>query len=299
VEVAPDGLSPDEVAERVADADVLLAGIVPFPASALGRLRRVRLIMRCGAGVDSVDVAEATRRGIAVANVPDYCVEEVADHTLLLLLAASRHLEAFRAQVGARPWIELEYPPVRRLHGRRLGLVGFGRIGARVAVRAAGFGLEVVVHDPFADPLRVAEAGARPVALDELLATTHLVSLHCPLTPETRHLLSGAAFARMQPGSVLVNTSRGGLVDLDALEAAMRAGVVAAAGLDVLDGEPTPPLDHPLLQRPEVIVTPHVAFYSVDSQAELGRRVVEDVERFAAGLPPRSLVIPEARPPGA
>jgi D-3-phosphoglycerate dehydrogenase / 2-oxoglutarate reductase len=295
VEVLPAGLSPDDVADRASDADVLLAGIVPLPASAIDRLRGVRLIVRCGAGVDSVDVAAATARRIWVANVPDYCIEEVADHTLLLLLAASRHLEVFRAQVGTRPWTELEYPPVRRLAGRTLGLVGFGRIGARVAMRARGFGLRILVHDPWAPADRIREAGAEPVGFDDLLAASHLLSLHVPLTRATHHLMSHEAFARMPGGSVLVNTSRGALVDLDALEWALSAGIVAAAGLDVRDGEPGPDLSHPLLHRPEVLVTPHVAFYSVDSQAELGRRVAEEVGRFSAGMAPASLVNPTAR----
>ena len=289
---------PDAAAEQSAEADVVLAGIVPIPASAMGRLRRVGLIVRCGAGVDSVDVGAATERNIWVANVPDYCVDEVADHTILLLLAAGRHMTEFQEQLHQGPWIELEYPPVRRFRGRTLGLIGFGRIGARVAARARAFGLEVLVHDPFAAPERVHEVEATAVDLPDLLAGSDAISLHCPLTAATHHLLGVDAFQRMRPGVIIVNTSRGGLIDLDALDAAFDNGTVAAAGLDVIDGEPSPDLGHRLFQRRAVIVTPHIAFYSVDAQAELGTRVAEAVEQFLDGGAPRSLINPEARTRG-
>jgi phosphoglycerate dehydrogenase-like enzyme len=261
-----------------------------MPGEAIERLRATRLIMRCGAGVDSVDVAAAAARGIWVANVPDYCLDEVADHTLLLMLAAVRRLRHMTQQVADGRWLDLDLPVVRRLSGRTLGLVGLGRVGERVATRARGFGLEVIAHDPRLDAARAESLGIRAVGLDDLLATSDIVSLHLPLTADTRHLLRAEAFERMRPGNVLVNTSRGGLVELDALSAALERGVVAAAGLDVLDGEPQPPLDHPLLADPRVIVTPHVAFYSVDAQADLGRRVADEVERTLGGLPPTTLV---------
>lgn len=294
VEVLEAGLDPLAAADRAADALVILCGIVGVPAAAIERLRATRLVMRCGAGVDTVDIAAAARRGIWVANVPDYCMDEVADHTLLLLLAAMRRLRHMTQQVAEGRWLDLELPVVRRLSGRTLGLVGVGRIGERVATRASGFGLRVVAHDPRLDTERAAALGIEAVDLPVLLSTSDVVSLHLPLTQDTRHLLGAETFALMRPGTVLVNTSRGGLVDLDALRAALESGVVAAAGLDVLDGEPQPPLDHPLLADPRVIVTPHVAFYSVDAQADLGRRVADEVERVLAGQPPTSLVPPPA-----
>ncbi len=261
-----------------------------MPDIAIERLRGTRLIMRCGAGVDTVDVAAAARQGIWVANVPDYCLDEVADHTLLLMLAAMRRLRQMTQQVAEGRWLELELPVIRRLSGRTLGLVGSGRIGERVAIRARGFGLRVIAHDPRLDAERARTLAITPVDLPTLLARSDIVSLHLPLTDDTRHLLGTPTFAAMRPGAVLVNTSRGGLVDLDALAVALDAGTVAAAGLDVLDGEPQPPLDHPLLADPRVIVTPHVAYYSVDAQADLGRRVADEVERALAGTPPTSLL---------
>jgi phosphoglycerate dehydrogenase-like enzyme len=290
VEVLGAGLDPVTAAGLARDASVILCGIVGMPAEAIERLRATRLLMRCGAGVDSVDVAAAAEKGIWVANVPDYCLDEVADHTLLLLLAAMRRLRLMTQQVAQGRWLDLELPSVRRLSGRTLGLVGLGRIGERVASRARGFGLRVVAHDPQLDGARAARLGIDAVDLDALLATSDIVSLHLPLTAGTRHLLRAATFQRMRSGTVLVNTSRGGLVDLDALAVALDQGIVAAAGLDVLDGEPQPPLDHPLLADPRVIVTPHVAFYSVDAQLDLGRRVADEVERALAGIPPTTLV---------
>jgi D-3-phosphoglycerate dehydrogenase len=292
VGVLPGGLAADEAAALAADATVILCGIVAMPATAIDRLRRVRLIMRCGAGVDSVDVDAAARRGIWVANVPDYCLDEVADHTLLLMLAAVRHLQELQDQLQVQGWLDLELPVVRRLRGRTLGLLGFGRVGERVATRAAGFGLRILVHDPFVLPDRLSASGAIAVERDELLAGSDIVSLHAPLTPDTHHLLDHAAFARMRPGAVLVNTSRGGLVDLDALHDALRSGTIAAAGLDVVDGEPHPDLTHPALRHRAVIVTPHVAYYSLDAQLDLGRRVADEVERVLAGGMPTSLIQP-------
>jgi phosphoglycerate dehydrogenase-like enzyme len=290
VAVLEAGLDPVTAAERAADARVVLCGIVAMPAEAIERLHGTRLIMRCGAGVDSVDVAAAARRGIWVANVPDYCLDEVADHTLLLMLAATRRLRQLTQQVADGRWLDLDLPTVRRLSGRTLGLVGLGRIGERVALRAHGFGLDVIAHDPRLDTARAASLGLRAVDLEELLRASDIVSLHLPLTTDTRHLLRAATFERMRPGVVLVNTSRGGLIDLDALASAIDRGLVAAAGLDVLDGEPQPRLDHPLLADPRVIVTPHIAFYSVDAQLDLGRRVADEVERALDGRPPTSLV---------
>ncbi len=292
VAVLDAGLGPVDAAVRSREAIAILCGIVGMPAEAIEQLRSTRLIMRCGAGVDTVDVAAAATRGIWVANVPDYCLDEVADHTLLLLLAAVRRLRHMEQQVTAGRWLDPELPNVRRLAGRTLGLVGVGRIGERVATRARGFGLRVIAHDPGLDPARAAALDVRAVGFGELLADSDIVSLHLPLTAATHHVLDASAFGAMRPGTVLVNTSRGGLVDLDALADALDRGIVSAAGLDVLDGEPHPPLDHRLLGDPRVIVTPHVAFYSVDAQADLGRRAADEVERALAGQPPTSLVLP-------
>src|ERR1700674_799440 len=193
-EVLPDGLEPGEGAARSADADVVIGTFVPLGRSAIQPLRRVGLIVRCGVGVDLIDVDAATEHGIWVANVPDYAVHDVADHTLLLLLAAVRHLNHMQRRWPEKGWGAIDYPEVRRLGGRRLGIIGLGRIGSQVALRARSFGMEVVANSPHLTQARLEELGVRGVQLDELLRTSDVISLHTPLTPQTRHLLNKDAF---------------------------------------------------------------------------------------------------------
>jgi D-3-phosphoglycerate dehydrogenase len=185
-------------------------------------------------------------------------------------------------------------PPVHRPRGRRLGIVGFGRIGSAVATRAHTFGWEVIAFDPVVAPDRVRAADVEPVAYDELLRTADAITFHAPLATGTGHLLGARELAMVKPGVVVVNTARGGLVDLDALDAAVRDGRVAAVGLDVLEGEPDPDLAHPLLTRPNVIVTPHVAWYSIEARHELALRTADEALRLLDGERPRNIVNPEA-----
>jgi D-3-phosphoglycerate dehydrogenase len=283
VRVVRKNLTPVELAEEAAGSSILLLGLTPLDASSIHRLQGTKLIVRCGAGTDHIDIQAAKERGIRVMNVPDYCVEEVAEHTILLVLAAVRHLRHFMDSFERGEWKELEYPAVHRLRGRRLAIVGFGRIGSRVATAASALGAEVTVASPRADPRALAERGFELVSLDEAIRHSDIISLHCPLTPSTRHLLNKSTFLRMRVGVVIINTSRGGLIDLDALDEALAQGIVGAAGLDVLDGEPFPDLSHPVLRHPNVVVTPHIAFYSVDARRELGNRVAEEVTRYLDG----------------
>ena len=293
-EILPDGLTPDDIAARVADADVLIVTFVAFSAEAIGALRRVGLIVRCGVGVDLIDVEAATERGIWVANVPDYGVKEVADHTMLLLLAAARHLNHFQRRWLETGWAAVDFPAVNRLEGRRLGIIGLGRIGSQVALRAAAFGMEVVAFSPHMTDARLQAFGARGVPLDELLHTSDVISLHAPLTPDTAYLLDEKAFARMRRGVIIVNTARGGLIDLNALQAAIHRGIVSAVALDVLEREPFPePL--PLLSLPNVTITPHIAWYSEDAVRDLGVLAAEEALRYLRGEPLRSVVNPAAR----
>jgi D-3-phosphoglycerate dehydrogenase len=294
-EVLAEGLSSEEVAINSADADVLLVGLVPFRRAAIRMLRRVGLIVRCGVGVDTVDVDAASERGIWVANVPDYAIDEVADHTMLLLLAAARHLNHFQRSWRAKGWASTDYPPISRLKGRTLGIIGLGRIGAQVALRARAFGMEVVVSDPHVDEARVREVAARRVPLHELLRTSDIITLHAPLTPETHHLLNDEAFGIMRPGVILVNTSRGGIIDLAALGSALERETVAAVALDVLDGEPNPDLSMPFLQRDNVTVTPHIAWYSLDALNQLGILAAEEAIRYLRGQQPRAVLNLNAR----
>ena len=295
VEVLPEGTPAAEAVAWAADAPVLIVGLMRIGSDEIARLGSTRLIVRAGIGVDVIDVAAATSAGIWVANVPDYCVDEVADHALLLLLAASRRLVELRAS-WVDGWLAAgRVPPVHRVRGRRLGVVGLGRIGRAVAQRAGAFGWEVVGHDPYVDAAVLDAAGVTSVGLDELFATADAVTLHCPLTDETRGLVGRERLATIRPGLILVNTSRGGLIDLDALDEAIADGRVAAAGLDVLEDEPSPDLARGLLHRPEVVVTPHLAWYSLEARRDLGLKTGEEALRLLNGERPRNLVNPAAR----
>lgn len=269
--------------EELADADflaaaesrVLIVGGCPVTGDVLRRLPGLELLVRAGVGVDKIDLATATERGVQVTNITDYCVEEVADHALLLLLAAARRLSRFTGQSGAN-WAAASCDvPVRRLSGRTCGLVGLGAIGSAVARRVAALGMAVLAHDPWVAQERFDAAGAVPVPLDELLERSDVISLHVPATRENHHLLDAAAFARMRRAPIVVNTARGGLVDTHALERALESGQVSGAGLDVLDEEPDVTDQLSLLRRDDVVVTPHVAWYSEDAREQLGRTAAE------------------------
>ena len=294
-ECLPEGLQPDEIALRSANADVLIVTFVRLQKPAIRLLRRVGLIVRCGVGVDRIDLEAATEQGILVANVPDYAVHEVADHTLLLLLAAARRLNHFQQSWPEKGWASVEFPAIRRLKGRRLGIVGLGRIGSQVALRARAFGMEVAAYSPHLDAPRLAELGVTGLALDELLRTSDVISLHAPLTAQTAHLLDERAFALMRPGVIIVNTARGGLIDLNALQSAIDRGIVGAVALDVLEREPFPDLSLPFLRDVNVSITPHVAWYSEDAVRELGVLAAEEAVRFLRGETPRAALNPEAR----
>jgi len=297
VEVIATGTTAGEAARMAADHPAAIVGLLSFRASEIASLRRTGLLVRAGIGYDVIDVDAATAAGIWVANVPDYCVDEVADHAVLLLMAAWRRLPELEAVWRAGSWVNASLvPPVDRARGRRLGIVGFGRIGRAVAHRARGFGFDVVVYDPFVADDRIRAAELEPAGLDDLFATSDAVSLHCPLTADTRHLVDATRLARVRPGLVLVNTSRGGLVDLAALDDAIENGRVAAAGLDVLEDEPAPDLSRRLFKRPNVLLTPHLAWYSLEARRDLALQAAEEAYRYISGERPRNLVNPAARP---
>lgn len=297
VRVLEPGATSTEAAEAAADVSVVIIGGMNFGASEIARLRSTGLLIRAGIGYDVIDVDEATAAGIWVANVPDFCVDEVADHTMLLLGAAMRRLpDALGLWRSAGSWnVTVQLPDMHRMRGKRLGLVGLGRIGRQVAQRARSFGWDLVAHDPCIPADAEGAEGVPLVDLDELIATSHAISLHCPLTPETHHLIDETRLKAAREGVVIVNTSRGGLVDLGALDDALASGQVSVAALDVLDGEPLPDLSLPILSRANLIVTPHVAWYSIDAQVELARGTAAEALRYLDGHRPLNLVNPQAR----
>lgn len=257
------------------DVDVLIVGGVRVTADIFEQFPKLKLVIRGGTGVDRIDLDAAAGRGVVVTNVPDYATHEVADHTILLMLSVVRALSHFRAGVDQN-WVDVERPPVIRLHGSRLGIIGLGRIGSAVAGRAKALGMDVVAHDPLIEPSKFAKAAVTDVAPGELFATSDVVTLHAPLTPTTRHILDDAAFQQMGRTPYVINTARGELIDTAALVRALDAGTVRGAGLDVLEGEPEVAVQQPaLLNRDDVIVTPHVAWYSQGAQEQLGRSVAQ------------------------
>ena len=286
--ILDEGLGDAELATQAGDADVVLTVVRAIRRPVLERLQRVGLVVRCGIGVDLIDIDAASDLGIWVANVPDYCVEEVADQALMLLLSAARQARHFELSWHEGRWASLDYPAVRRLRGLTLGIVGLGRIGTQVARRAPAFGLKVIATDPYIPDERFSAVGARRVEMAELLASSDIISLHLPLNGETRHILDAGAFEAMKPGVVIVNVSRGGLIDTTALEAAVDGGQVAAVGIDVIEGEPAPDFSQPLVGRRNVFMTPHVAWYSQDSRHELGILAAQEALRYLRGESPRS-----------
>lgn len=264
-----------------------------FDAALIATLERCRVISLYAVGTDGVDVAEATRRGIAVANVPAYCTPDVAEHTLALLLAAWRKVPRAERVARSGDWGLEELRPIRRLAGRTVGLLGLGRIAQEVAKRLAGFEVTLLAHDPYADPGRAARLGVRLCGLEELLRSSDVLSVHTPLTEETRGLLDREALALLPEGAVLVNAGRGGVIDEEALLEALRLGHLAAAALDVVATEPPDPGD-PLLALDRVVCTPHMAYYSEDSLVDLRTSVARNAAAVLRGERPASLVNPAA-----
>jgi D-3-phosphoglycerate dehydrogenase len=256
-----------------------------LPGELLRQLTRCKVIGRFGLGVDNIDIKAAAELGIPVTYVPDYCMQEVSDHAMALLLALARKVPLSNKLVQAGRWELPAVAPIHRLAGRVLGLIGFGNIPRALAPKAKAFGLHVVAHDPFVGQEAFLGAGVETVELDALLRMSDFVSIHAPLVPATRGLFNADIFRTMKKGALLINTARGPLVDEEALIAALDSGRLGGAALDVLAVEP-PPAGSRLLGRDNVILTPHTAFYSVEALEELQTKCATDVARVLRGEPP-------------
>ena len=300
--VALDARDESELAGRIEDADaVMMYHFLSIGRRTIEALRHCQLIIRCGVGFDNVDRAAARARGIPVANVPDYGTEDVADSALGMALTLARgiHFLNARLQRGHGAWSYTQAQPLPRLRGRTFGIIGIGRIGTAAALRAKAFGLHVLFHDPYVpDGYEKALGVQRARSLDELLATSDIVSAHCPLTAETHHLLNERTIARMRPGTLLINTSRGGVVDVLAVLDGLASGQLGGAAIDVLETEP-PAHDHPLLQawrdpahpaHDRLILNPHSAFYSEEGLLDMRIKGSENCRRVLLGEPPRNVV---------
>ncbi len=294
--------SEEELIGRIESADVIiLYHDVSLTRRTLERLERCRLIVRGGVGIDNIDHRFARQRGITVANVPDYGSEEVADTAIAMMLALTRgvHLMNSRLRLARGAWNYQHAVPLVRLRGRGFGVVGLGRIGTAAALRAKALGMDVAFYDPYKPDGYDKGLGIRRVeSLDELLAQSLVVSLHCPLTDETRHMINAETIARMPPRSYLINTARGGAVDVAALPGALASGHLAGAGIDVLETEP-PSDDHPLIvawrdpdhpAHERLILNPHAAFYSEEGLLDIRTKSATACRRALTGLQIRNVV---------
>jgi D-3-phosphoglycerate dehydrogenase len=274
----------DEVIEQCDDAAGLLIQYAPMPERVLRRLPELRVIVRYGVGVDTIDLKVAAELGIVVSNVPDYGTDEVSDHALALILTLSRKILQSNQLIRSGVWDFRAVRPVHRMQKQTLGIIGIGRIGGALARKAKAIGMNIIAYDPYS------QASAMPdyitmTGLDALLAEADIVSVHCPLDDKTRNLIDGRRLGLMKKGAYLVNTARGSIVDEVALEKALADGSLAGAALDVFSKEPVGP-DHPLLRHQNFICSPHMAWHSEVSAVELKRKAAEETRRVLMGEAP-------------
>lgn len=268
------------------DVDAIATCWAPVTRQVIENAPRCRVIARMGIGLDNIDVACATERNIPVTNVPDYCVDEVADHTLALLLALQRKIGLYHLRTKRGEYNSRAGTPIPRLRGMTLGLLGLGRIGQAVAHRAQAFGMRIIAHTRSS---QAGDTGCTMVDLPTLLRESQMLSLHVPLTPQTQHILNAETLMQLPAGAVIVNTSRGNLIDPDALWTVIQSNHIAGAGLDVFTPEP-PDLTHPLYQDERTINTPHAAFISTESVIELRTRVFQQIADVLTGRTPENVV---------
>ena len=284
----------DQMAEYGKGADAIISSYGDLSRDAIARLvPQLKAISRTGTGVDNIDVAAATELGVLVCNVPGYGTEVVSDHAVALALACLRRINEQDADMRRGIWDYARTRPLGQCKGRRFGVVGMGAIGSAAARKAAGLGFEVVCSSRSLAPGTRTPEGFSAVGFDELIATSDVVSFHVALTPETRHMLDADAIAAMKPGCVVVNTSRGAVIDTKALAEALAEGRLWGAGLDVFEDEPLP-AGHPILDAPHTVLTPHAAYWSEESGAELRRRACQAAVDVVSGRRPADCLNPEA-----
>jgi D-3-phosphoglycerate dehydrogenase len=280
-------LTEDELIAECADADALLVLREPITARVISHLKKCKVIGRFGVGLDTIDVPAATAAGIQITNVPDSNIDEVSTHALAMILSLVRRLKLFDNAVRAGRWKALaDGDGITRPDRQTLGLIGFGQIGRLTARKARAFGYEIIAYDPHMPADRIAAEGARPVSLDELIVEADIISLHVPFTPETSNIISADAISKMKVGAMLINVSRGGLIDEVALADALKSGHIAAAGLDTLVQEPPSP-DNPLLAVDNLLLSPHAAHFSTQSYAEVRSKAFADVAAVLKGEKPK------------
>ncbi len=279
----------EELIRLAGDVDAILTCWKSVTRKVIERARACQIVGRYGIGLDNIDVSYATESGILVTNVPAYCLEEVSDQAMALLLACARKVVFFdRAIKGGEYSLQLG-SPLYRIRGRTLGILGFGKIGRTLYRKASGFGLKTIVFDPYLDPGSIEDYDVTLVDFDRLLRESDFISIHAPLSPETENLFGLSAFRQMKNTAFVINTSRGGVIDSAGLLEALEQGEIAGAALDVLPEEP-PQVDDPLIHHPKTIVTPHAAFYSEESVLDLQRIAARQIADALSGKLPESVV---------
>ncbi|ERH04207.1 MAG: phosphoglycerate dehydrogenase related dehydrogenase [uncultured archaeon A07HR60] len=269
-----------EVVEAVSDAepDAILGQYAPITREAMEAVPDLRAIGRYGIGVDTIDIEAATEHGVVAINVPDYCVDEVPTHAMALILSVERRTAFYTDEIASGNWDFKSGQPIYRLRGRTLGLAGFGKLPRHLVEKATAFGLDPIAYDPYVDATDMAEYGVEKVSFQELLEQSDVISVHTPLTDETRNLFGADAFTTMDNDATIINTSRGPVIDVTALYDAIVDGELRGAGLDVMPEEP-PTEEHPLFSLDETVMTPHVAWHSEESFVQLRRTICEDLLR--------------------
>ncbi len=278
--------------ENVRDADAILVAGTPIDREVLEGLDKCKVVVRYGVGVDNIDLTAATERGIVVAHIPDFCTEEVSTHALALLLACGRQLRRLDAGIHSGGWFTPALP--HEVKRETLGIIGIGRIGSALARKVRPLEMNIIAYDPYLDEAVIRERGAAKVSLEELLKTSDYVSLHAPLTPETRHMIGARELAMVKPTAFLINTARGPEVDEAALIEALQKETIGGAGLDVFETEPLP-ADSPLRAIANVILTPHLAFFSPASVSKLAVEVGRAAAAVLSGRWPKYVANPEVR----
>ena len=281
----------DELISHAPNVDGILTCWKSVQNRVISEASKCQIIARYGIGLDNIDVESATKNGIIVTNVPAYCVDEVSDHAMALLLACARKIPLFNSAVKTNIWDQNIGRSMYRLNGKTLGVVGFGHIGKAIISKAMAFGLKVKVYSPRTTQELIGQHGAEKVSFEELLTTSDFITIHAPLTSETHHMFSDDEFKAMKSTAYIINTARGGIIDTSALIAALQTGEIAGAGIDVLETEP-PQQDDPLLHLENVIITPHAAFISEESIMELQMTAAKSVAQVLSGELPTSVVNP-------
>jgi len=292
-------VSQDELLDCIRDAEIILVNMVPITEEVIEELENCRVILRHGIGYDNVDIEAATKAGIVVANYPDYCTRDVAEQAITLMMACQRKLplqqNLLSRSVEAQKWIFKDIYPVYRLEGQKVGIIGFGRIGSSVYSMLSGFGVDFLICDPYISEIRVKEYGIGTVPFEKVISEADMITIHCPLNWEdTYHLFDEPQFQNMKETAILVNTARGGIVNLDALDTALTQGHLAGAGIDVYEVEP-PPQDLAILRNPKAICTPHLSWLSEEAGWDIRRSYMDDIDRFLAGKPPKNVLNPEVK----